>query len=662
MKIIIAQRGETAEYCVEELKKYVVQMSRGAILPSVERVDKLPQKAEDGILLGLLDEMGLDTSDLEDPFIEDIIDIKIENGVGYIAGSNQRSILMGIYKYCTSAGCRFLRPGAGGDLVPKADLYHHSYTYRKKADYPFRGQCIEGAVSYEHVRDTVYWLPKVGMNLYMIEGLVPYSYMHKWYGHVGNYKMRQKGQETSWRMLRDYVDLIERDVKRAGLQLHTLGHGWMFEGFGIHDDDSLQFELTDEIRKHLALVNGERGLFKNATFHTHFCYSNPESRKFLVDYMVNYIKSKPHVDYVHMWLADSVNNQCECEECQKLIPSDHYVTLLNELDAELEKIGADTRVVFIMYNETERPPQKLVLKNTRRFSMTVAIGLHYEKGYLIEPYTDPVPEFKRNQYKPAPAALRLKWHRDWKELCNNVPSFLFEYRYYTDMYCDLGHMQISRETNRDMKSIGELSFNGCMNDQTHRMFMPTSLPLITMGATLFDKSVDFEALKADYFKSAFGADAALCRNYLETLSDLLCPSNWRVGGKNGVEEAALGNVDVDKQNWINNPYVAEKAAKIPGLVEEFIPVIERNMALAQEEAQRLSWYYLRYHAEIVKRFAKLLLTGAQGDIETAKTKCYQEVMDYVSEHEMEFHPAFDGFLFGHSMRLKMGLPKVPYMD
>ena len=68
------------------------------------------------------------------------------------------------------------------------------------------------------------------------------------------------------------------------------------------------------------------------------------------------------------------------------------------------------------------------------------------------------------------------------------------------------------------------------------------------------------------------------------------------------------------------------------------------------------------HAEIVKRFAKLLLTGAQGDIETAKTKCYQEVMDYVSEHEMEFHPAFDGFLFGHAMRLKLGLPKVPYMD
>ena len=43
---------------------------------------------------------------------------------------------------------------------------------RKKADQPFRGQCIEGAVSYENVRDTIEWLPKVNANLFMIQQIV----------------------------------------------------------------------------------------------------------------------------------------------------------------------------------------------------------------------------------------------------------------------------------------------------------------------------------------------------------------------------------------------------------------------------------------------------------------------------------------------------------
>jgi len=236
MKIITAQKGETAEYFVSELKKYIVQMSRGSIVPTIEFSDVLPQESKDAILLGTLEELSLNTSDLYDPFIEDIIDIHIENGKGYIAGSNLRSILMGVYKYAKSAGCRFIRPGADGDYVPKVDLMNHSFNYRKKADHPFRGECCEGAISYEHMRDTVYWLPKIGMNMYMIEGLVPFTYMHKWYGHVYNTHLRQKGQCTDYDILEEYINLLEQDVKKTGIQLHTLGHAWLFEGMGIRHD------------------------------------------------------------------------------------------------------------------------------------------------------------------------------------------------------------------------------------------------------------------------------------------------------------------------------------------------------------------------------------------------------------------------------------------
>ena len=659
MKIVLLQTGETFCYAAEELKKYVTAMSRGAIVPELCR-----GTAEDteGIRLGLLEDLNRDRSDLQDPFIEDIIDVDITGGAGFIAGSNPRSILMGVYKYCHSAGCRFLRPGPDGDYIPQADLLSHSFRYRKKADYPFRGQCSEGSVSYEHMRDMVYWLPKVGMNMYMIEGVVPFSYMHKWYGHVGNTCLRQPGQVTDYDMLLNYVNLLERDIKKAGLQLHTLGHGWMFAGMGVKEGPPAAMKtLPDWSEKHLALVNGKREIH-NGLFYTQLCYSNPETRKYMVDSLMDYIRRKPHVDFVHAWLADSKNNHCECPECVKMHPSEWYVQFLNELDAALEAEGFDTRIVFIMYVDTERPPVINKLKHPERFVLLTAIGLHYDTGYNIPEYTGKVPPFVRNQYKPPEASLRLKWHRDWKAHCDNISSIIFEYRFYTDMYCDLGNMQISRETYRDMKSLDKtLGVQGCMNDQTHRMDIPTSLPEITMGQTLFDKDTDFEALRDDYFKGAFGADWQLCRNYLEELSRLLSPSNYRIGGKNGVEEATFGDMEIRKKGWIGNPEVAERASRIPGVIGDFLPVIQKNIATATDPARRLSWQYLTYHAEICTRFSRLLRAGAEGSLEEAQ-KRYFELENWLSQHEMEFHRGFDVFLFLRSLRFKVDLPNIPYYD
>lgn len=658
MRIILLQRDETVQYAAAELHKYIVQMSRGSLLPQI--CPDVTASREDAIVLGLLEDLGRDTSDLFDSFIEDIIDVDITNGAGLIAGSNPRSILMGVYKYCHSAGCRFLRPGPDGDYIPQADLLNHSFRYRKKADYPYRGQCSEGAVSYEHMRDTVYWLPKVGMNMYMIEGIVPFSYMHKWYGHVGNTQLRQPGQVTDYDMLLDYVNLLERDIKRAGLQLHTLGHGWMFAGMGVKEGPPASMKtLPDWSEKHLALVNGKREIH-NGLFYTQLCYSNPDTRKYMVDSLVDYIRRKPHVDFVHAWLADSKNNHCECPECVKMHPSEWYVQFLNELDEALEAIGSKTRIVFIMYVDTERPPVINKLKNPNRFVLLTAIGLHYDKGYACEPYTGAVPPFRRNDYHPPVPALRMKWHRDWKAHCDNIHSIIFEYRFYTDMYCDLGNMQIARETYRDMKSLDQtLGVQGCMNDQTHRMDMPTSLPEITMGQTLFDRDTDFEALRDAYFDGAFGRDGSCCREYLEELSRLLCPSNYRIGGKTGVEEATFGDMELKKRGWIGNPQVAEKAARIPAVIEAFLPVIRKNLSDATDPARLLSWQYLAYHAEICTRFSRILLAGGENRMEDARSH-YFELEDYLSRHELEFHRGFDVFLFLRSMRFKLDLPNIDY--
>jgi hypothetical protein len=641
-------------------------MSRGKILPEI--VHNAEAKcAEDGeIVLGLLSELGLSEDGLDDAMVDDIIDVQIENLTGYISGSNPRSILMGVYRYCESAGVRYIRPGEDGDYIPASDLTSHTFSLRKKADYPFRGECCEGAISYEHMRDTVYWLPKIGMNMYMIEGTVPYTYMHKWYGHVYNTKLRIPGQITDYNMLLDYVGLLERDVKRCGLQLHTLGHDWMFRKLGIrHADpktqDAEMAKLSEKDMELFAEVGGNRGLFGNSPFYTHFCYSNPAARRLMVDTVLEYLEDKPHVDFVHTWLADAVNNQCECAECQKHEPSDWFVIFLNELDEALTARGSNAKIIFIAYVDTVRPPREFKLNNPKRFILVSAMGGFYEEGYKNEECTEEIPPFERNKFVEFSAPLRMKCHRDWKSICGNIPSFIYEYRYYVDMYCDLSQMRISYETSRDMKALTDVNFNGCISDQTHRMYMPTALPLITMGNTLFDKTTDFGKLKDDYFTSAFGKDGFKVRDFLDALSPLLSPSNFRVGGKGGTEEEGVGFGDSKDAPFINNTFVAERADKIPALIESFEDVVGDNVKASFDPAQRLSWMYLELFLPIARYHGEILKAAAIGDLDSARA-ILDRSRDYISENELRFHNVFDLFLYVRAVAQKIGYKLPGYFD
>ena len=667
MRILVTNGGECTSYAAEELKKYIVAMSDGEINPEILYcAQKKILTERESIVLGLLSNLSLDTSDLFDPMIEDIIDVSVDALSGYIAGSNERSILMGVYRYCESAGVRYVRPGEDGDYIPSVDLYSHSYTYRKKADYPFRGECCEGAISYEDMRDTVYFMPKIGMNMYMIEGMVPYTYMHKWYGHVYNTKLRFPGQITDYKMLEKYIGRLERDVKRAGLQLHTLGHAWMFEKMGIHHADekttkAAERNLSDEYRQYLAEVKGKRGIHAGSTFFTHFCYSNPDARNMLVDVLVEYAEKKPHVDFIHAWLADSINNHCECCECRKKEPSDWYVILLNELDKKLAAIGSKAKIVFIMYNDTIRPPVVERLNNPKRFILLSAMGGFYEKGYKREESGEPLPPFERNNWTEFSAPLRMQCHRDWKGLCSGITSMIYEYRYYVDMYCDISQMRIAKETYRDMKALSSVDFNGCMSDQTHRMYMPTALPLVLMGKTLFDTDTDYEKTANEYFFGAFGEGGTLVREYLEKLSVLLSPSNFRVGGKGGIEEEAVGFTDTASKPWKNNPFVRERAEKIPALLDEFLPVIDENIKSAEEPARRESFMYLKIHSEICRYHGKILEAGAEGDMNRAG-EIFAQLRDFLSEHEMEYHKVFDLFLYLRAVSQKIGVRMPGYYD
>jgi len=661
VKLIYALDHITVTYAAEEFARLAAAVG----MPDVEicKADTLPDApVQDAVVLGLLADLGRDTSDLSDPFTEDILDLEIQNGCGIIAGSNARSILMGVYRYFYYAGCRWVRPGDTGEYLPAADLTKLQITYRKKADYHFRGECSEGAVSYEHMRDTVYWLPKVGMNLFMIEGLVPYTYMHKWYAHIGNTRLHEKGYVTDYHMLEEMVALLEQDIKKCGLQLHSIGHGWLFEPLGIHHcgpDEAGQ--LREEDKQYLAQVNGVRGLYHNSTFFTHFCYSNPAARKLLVDWVVQFVKDHPYIDFMHVWLADATNNQCECEECVKMTPSDHYVVLLNEMDAAMTKEGLTTKLAFALYVDTVRPPVTQRLRNPERFVMYPAIGANYEKAYCIEPLTEPEPPFVRNHFQPSTNPLRMHWYRQWKERSNFIPGVICEYRFYVDQYCDPGQMQITREAWRDMRTLRDVDFQGSIDDQTQRSYFPTSLPVIARSETLFDTQTDLPALTQDYFRAAYGADGELVHEYLEEMTRLFCPSRLRQTEYTDVEQDGLATAGIHADNLPDDETFKAGLRKIPALIDAFLPVIEAHIQSVQNETQRKSWWYLPYHARIAKGLAETFLLAAEGNLKGAQDH-YTALEDEISAFEMDIHEAFDYYLMDRYMRRKLSLPAWKYYE
>ena len=123
MRIQLLHDSKTIRYAAEELKKYLAKMSGVSADISKDNGD---------IKLGFLSELELSLDGVLDSMIDDVIDVRIEGLSGYIAGSNERSILMGVYNYFKSAGAMWGRPGENGEFIPQIDLSLSLVRYAQK--------------------------------------------------------------------------------------------------------------------------------------------------------------------------------------------------------------------------------------------------------------------------------------------------------------------------------------------------------------------------------------------------------------------------------------------------------------------------------------------------------------------------------------------------
>jgi hypothetical protein len=230
----------------------------------------------------------------------------------------------------------------------------------------------------------------------------------------------------------------------------------------------------------------------------------------------------------------------------------------------------------------------------------------------------------------------------WKTVFDG-PKFVYEYFLYTGHYADPGYMTFSRKMAKDMKELHVTEFDGIMSDQTQRAAFPTALPNTIFGEFLFDTSIETEPFIDSYLEKHYGADWKSAKEYLNKISIIFDPDALKQNTDITAQDTGVVDLMSKKAGIIGNTAVGDVIATAPKIVDDFAPVIAKNLALS-EKCHKESWRMLTYHGEYCKGLSKIYFALSREDKETA-TKHFEELIDYLSEVEMEIHPYFDLVLF-----------------
>ena len=555
---------------------------------------------------------------------KDYFSYQVKERQGYIQGNNARSVLLGVYSYLRAIGFEFPYPGKSGEIIPEISSYQQLEIEETsvQADYFHRGVCIEGANSLENVLEFIEWLPKMGFNSFFIQFKKPDVFFERWYQHIFNptLKLEEKTREELDTMLEAVIEAL----KKRGLILHRVGHGWTAEclGFDSSGWQESKKEISPDIKEMVALINKERKLWKNVPANTNLCYSSERVKERISDLVVEFAKKERETDYIHFWLADECNNICECENCKKSILSDQYVEILNRIDEKLEKEQMQTKIVFLLYQELLYAPQKERIKNPERFCLMFApISRDFEHSYPKELPQVTITPYKRNRFMlPQKIDENLEMYKLWLDTYEGE-IFFYDYPLGRAHYGDFGYMKISKVIYDDIEALKTLKSHGYMSCQELRIMTPTGLPNYIMGNRLLYKDCDFETLRRKYFSALYGRAGEECINYLQRLSDL-SDTNYFNGHGPRVQ-----------------PQLSHNFRQIETIIEEFLPrIVELQESVSQQHSKNLE--HLKYHGEYSKRLAKALYYLSMGE-EEAANKYYEEFCVYVQGIEKEIQQYLD---------------------
>ena len=621
------------DFAAEELKRYIRMMmpEAGQILVQYNPM------AERGLRVGLLSDFGLADGDVEDAYLDEILYADADESGGVIAGNNPRAVLLAVYEYLRAQGCRWLFPGVDGEYVPDRKALA-PVAFRKKPSCRYRGFANATAASQQTSMAMIDFLPKIGMNTFMFEFRIPTYYTDSYYNHLRNEKNRPAESVTP-RQILAFKRSCESEIDRRGLLFHDVGHGFCIDAFGI--DSCFAWYKTDEshipdgARQYLAEVGGKRGFFEGVPINTNFCMSNPEARALVAKNVADYAEGHENVDLLHVWLADGINNHCECEKCKQKIPSDWYIDMLNDIDKEMTARKIKTKIVFLAYVDISWAPEKTALKNPDRFVFMLA---PFTRKYFDSIPKNGVnaknPPYKRNDIFLANTLEEyLAFYNDWRKMYKGT-AFAFEYHFCWAEYKDLSALGMAKLISDEIRLYKSIGIDGVVEDGDLRPFLPNGLLLYTLGRTLFDVEMSCEQIADDYFSHIYGAAHPRVHAFLEKVGDVF---DWKYFSGLGSENSKVGAY--------YSPKNAEKLASVAPLLEEgraLVKVHYNSDIRVQTVAIRLLAHYI----DLLEKTAEVMSLKAMGDDEGAKRLLEKFEAEY-GKRECEIEPYFNHcFFFG----------------
>jgi hypothetical protein len=147
----------------------------------------------------------------------------------------------------------------------------------------------------------------------------------------------------------------------------------------------------------------------------------------------------------------------------------------------------------------------------------------------------------------------------------------------------------------------------------------------------------------DYLEKHYGADWKSAKDYLDKISTIFDPNALKQNTDITAQDTGSVDVNSKKAGIFGNEAAGDAIATAPAIVDAFAPTVEKNLALA-DPCHKESWRILTYHGEYCKRLSKVYYALSRNDVATANAH-FDEMIDYLSEVEMDIHPYFDLVLF-----------------
>ncbi len=619
MTVVLARIGknQTVKFAFDELAKYLKQMDAELFIDSRVYAERDIERKD-------IIWVGLDGSVPKSE--DDSVYIDVSNGGGIITGSNERSVLLAVYRFLYELGCRWLYPGKDGERIPAVTFEKENINVNvnESPSYRHRGTVLEGEVNCESVINTIDWIPKVGMNSYFIQFQTPGEFFKRWHNDARPSKIPNSpitNDDVDHMILR-----IEEEIVKRGLAYHDVGHSWNCTAFGLDGTNwGVRKDIPESIAPYLAVLDGERKFWRGQPINSNLCMSQPIVRKKIIDNVLEFYKAHPDVTHMQVWLGDGENNSCECEECSKMRPSDYYVMLLNELDERLTEMKSELKIVFLAYCDLMWAPEKIKFNNPDRFIMLFApISRNYNnamadydksKKYEAVPYVRNKNEFSNDN------GVNLKMLKEWQKHFGG-DCLQFDYHLWEPQYLEPGSYRMANVMHRDIVMLSENGINGQFSCQTNQSAFPTGLVAYTMAKTLWNKNISFKEICEEYFTSDFGEYGDAVCAYLSKISEL------------------FDIYEFDRHR--NQNIILRNCDEARDLINDFLnSVIKKNLKKSP------SWKYLMHHAKMCLNYCDMVPACVHRD-EKAKEKIAMRQRKYVSEHKHEIWTVFDTKVSRHT--------------